>query len=447
LLELLCERFADEDFRLVDSLFELDLGSNPALVAATEACFIALGLRVLAGAEVPLDQLRAIWNEQLAWIVELPGELPRPRLICFETSSGHCALASRAIWGLAALALSEALGDHPGAEHAVLRPWTARARSELLPRLFDEIASALARPEVVARAWAIEAFALVGRLQAQGGEPAHTSMHPLARPALLVRSLEDGAAFGALLAGFGSHPLDLRALRAECEHQHVAWTRMARALWLSWRDAGCPDAADALFAPASEHAEALWPHLPSELMDAVWTRWAPLSATWPFAHFGRGQWLAFVTCWRRRWLENAATPVAAFDAMDLEWAERAVREGDVLHAPESAARAVAHVLWQRFPAWTLQLVIENVDGGDAVALAVLLGSVPAAARAGLVRALSESLSKKSAQRSALDEARRWLHSEVTRRAPGWREAYALLAELEQRRTRALRARGGLPSEA
>ncbi len=222
---------------------------------------------------------------------------------------------------------------------------------------------------------------------------------------------------------------------------------MAQALWVSWRDAGCPDAGDVLFAPASAHAEALWPHLPPELMDSVWSRWAAVAGDWPYAQFGQSQWLGFVNCWRRRWLENAETPVAAFQAMELEWAERALREGDVLHAPERAACAVARVLWQRFPAWTLQLVVENVDRGDAVALAVLLGSVPAAAHPGLVRALSESLSKKSAQRPALDEARRWLHSEVTRRAPGWREAYALLAELEQRRTRALRARGGLPSEA
>ena len=447
ILDALYRRLLTDDFGVVDGLLELDIRSNPALVIATEASLVCLRLRVLEGAEVPVEYLLGVWDEQLRALVALPGELPRPRLLSFDAGGGFCALADPAVWALAALAVSERLGDAQGAAHAVLRPWRSGQVSPELLRLLDDIHAVVLRPELSELPWAAEAFSLVGRLYEMNesrldgsGEP--LAVHPLGGPAHVVRELLGGE-LGTSLSSLGSHPLELRALRAECELRRVAWPRMAQALWRSWRSQGCPEQSDALLGPSSPCRDQLWPHLPSDVLESVWLRWLDRGDTWPFHCFGRPQWSAFVSRWSRHWLSGPCHIwQAAFRAMDLEWVESAARDGKLLNAPEAHCMALLPGLWQRFPAWMTDWLIERLAAGDAEALCRLLGSAPRALDTELVRVLSEGLSRRDIERPVMNQARHWLGARVAARGPAWRAAYAVLTELERRVTRSVRARGG-----
>jgi hypothetical protein len=458
-LEALFQHVATNDFGFIDSLLELDIPSHPALIVATEASLVCLGLRVLGGTEVPLEYLTGVWNEQLGCLIELPGQLPRPRLLCFE-GAAFCALAEPAVWGLAALALSELLTDNAGAEHPLLRPWRSDQISPELMALLDAIYAVLARPEVSELPWAVEAFALGGRLlipdeaEASSGldgaddfdsdlaEPPPL-LHPLCRPTQLVRALLDGELNGELLSGFGSHPLEVRALQAECISGRIAWPRMALALWKGWQARGCPRDGEVSFGPESPSRDQLWPHLPAEVLEAAWSGWALRSSSWPFHCFERVQWLAFATSWGRHWRERAdADWQAAFELMDFEAVERALTLARFFDGPDAQCLRLLPVLWRRFPAWLIEVTSERLAQGDVPAVSRLLRSAPPQLDAELLPALSRELARRSTEQAMLDEARSWLMGRVAARTRQWREAYGLLVELESRLARSLKARGG-----
>ncbi len=458
-LEALFQHVAANDFGFVDSLLELDIPSHPALVVATEASLVCLGLRVLGGMEVPLEYLTGVWNEQIGCLVELPGQLPRPRLLCFEGAS-FCALAQPAVWALAALALSELLTDKTGAAHPLLRPWGSEQISPELVALLDAIYAVLARPELSELPWALEAFALGGRLlgkdqaprsgteesdelDAELAEPLPLPLsHPLGRPTQLVRALLDGELHGALLLGFGAHPLEVRALQAECAAGRVAWPRMAHAIWKSWHARGCPRDGELLLGPESSSRDQLWPHLPAEVLQTAWPRWAPQSSAWPFHCFARPQWLAFASSWGRHWLEHAGADwQPAFELMDFEAVERALTLARFFDGPDAQCLRLLPTLWRRFPAWLLEVTSQRLAQGDVHAVSRLLRSAPSRLDAELLPALSRELSRRSTEQPMLDEARSWLVGRVSARARHWRDAYALLVELESRLARSLKARG------
>lgn len=445
-LEALYTRLCSDDFGLIDGLLELDLQSQPALVVATEACLVCLGLRLLEGAEIPPEYLEGIWNEQLGCIVELVGELPRPRLLCFEAEPS-CALARHGVWALAALAVSEALGAPKAASHALLRPWATERPAPELGALFDLIYGVVLRPELAKNAWAVEAFALAGRLfdhfrsDAALAEP--LASHPLTRPARWVRALLDGDLGDVPLADVSLRPIEQQALEKECEVHRVTWPHMARDLWSSWQSQGCAASGDALFGPASSSRERLWPYLPREVLTLCWQRWSQEPA-WPFHCFGLAQWSAFIELWARHW---SAAPqchvwLRAFQVMDAQWAELALRDAKLLSSTDAHGTALLSLLWQRFPAATLGVVGDCLSRGDATALTSLLRSARAEAGVELVRKLSEGLSRRATDRAVVEAARRWLSERIAARGPEWRSAYALFTELEQRLARVRKARGG-----
>jgi len=457
-LETLYEQLC-VDPSVVEPLAELDVSSQPALVVATEAALVCMGLRALSGVEVATELLVTAWNEQLGWLVELPGELPRPRLLCYAHHRVS-PLARHAVWMLAMLAASELLGDRQGGAHPLLRPWGDELAPEALGTVLDAIYVELARPEVAERPWAVEAFALVGRLLESDNDaddvglegapderPARTlGWHPLGRPARLVRALTDGEIDSAWLDGFGDHPLDLPALGAACELRHVAWSRMAHALWKTWQHRGCPADTDRLFAPDSPHRELLWPHLPAEVLGAAWARWTEHS-TWPFACFASAQWTAFADYFGERWqlAPSSALWRHAFEHMSLELVQRTIARAELLATDAPEARALLEQAWRRFPAWLSELVCESASAADAPAVARLLDATPTPLDDELLHPFGEELSRRSTRRDVIDAARAWLFVKISARRGDWRSAYALLGELESRLARAERARGASAS--
>jgi hypothetical protein len=457
-LETLYEQLG-RDFGALEQLAELDVSSQPALVVATEAALVCLGLRALCGAEVPTEYLESAWNEQLAGLVELPGELPRPRLLCYAHHR-VAPLARHAVWMLALLAASELLAERRGRAHPLLRPWGGRAAPEALGALLDAIYVELAQPELAEREWAVEAFALVGRLlesdaeldpDSEAGErdtapSGGLAWHPLARPARLVRALTDGEIDAAWLEGFGDHPLDLRALGAACELRQVAWSRMAHALWKTWQHRGCPAECDRLFAPDGPHRDRLWPHLPAEVLGAAWERWTERAA-WPLDRFGGGLWSAFVDYFAERWRRAPGSPVwaQAFEQMSVEHLQQIIARAELLAAEGPEVRGWLERAWQRFPARMSALLTERCSAADARGVARLLEAAPVPLDDELLPALGQELSQRSSRREVIDAARAWLLAKISARRGDWRAAYALLAELESRLARAERARGASAS--
>ena len=453
-LDALFARAAAGDLAPFEQLAELDVPLHPALVVAAEAAVVCLGLRVLSGAEVPGELLGTLLGEQLGVLFELPGDLPRPRLLAAAPGDA-CPLALHGVWLLAALAASEPLDD-ARLHHPLLCPWMENQLPAGLLPVLDAIHAAVARPEVAAQPWAVEAFALGGRLlestAADGdelpdeleAEPATPSPHPLGRPARLVQALLAGDIPGGWLRGFGEHPLELRALQAACALQRVSWPRMAHALWKSWQSSDCPADAERPFAPAGPYRDQLWPHLPAEVLSSAWARWVAADTPWPFECFSASQWSVFVDLFAERWrlAPRSAVWQAAFERMDLAHLARAIDAGGLLqpHADGSAEPLLASAC-RRYPGWLTAKLRETAASADDGALSRLLRAAPRELTDELVGVLSEELSRRSTQRSVMDVARAWLHGLLATRSGDFRRAYTLFAELEQRLARARRASG------
>jgi hypothetical protein len=461
LLEALYRRCAADDFEAIERVAEQEVSFQPALVVASEAALVCLGLRALSGAQVPLESLESVWNEQLACLVELPGELPRPRLLCGAPpplASAGSTLSRHAVWMLALLAASELLGEHQGRAHPLLRPWRARPSLARLRPMLDAIYAELGQPELAAQAWAVEAFALVGRLlddeddlehiAADDGEDVEAAepepLHPLSRPAQLARALASGGFSGEWLDDFGAHPLELPALEAACAARHLPWSRCAHAVWKAWQNRGCPAQSEGLLGPGSVFRERFWPHLPPEVLAAAWPRWVASAQSWPFELFGPSQWAAFVDLFVQRWLRAPDSGVwrAAFVALPRTELQRAVQEGRLLDGAAGAieTRPLLELAWQRLPAWLGAELRGRANGGDARAVAGLLAAVPHEVEDEVVQLLCEELSRRSTQRAVIDSGRAWLFAKISARRSDWRAAYALFDELEARLARAERVR-------
>jgi len=447
ILEALLTRLGEDEFILVESLFDLELSSQPALVAAAEAVFVCLGLQLLAGAKVPRDYLTQIWNEQLSWLIDLEGdaELPKPRLLCWAGSSQATIFADPTLWSLAALAISERLGVSQGVRHPVLRPWGNELSSPKLLRLLDAIHACLLRPEVAGLDWSVRAFALIGRLyNSAPGKHDSANVHALARPAFVVRAfLNDRQTL--TVETLGAHPLEVQALRHEGELRAVEWPQLAEAAWRDWRRRGCPPAADAWFAPSSPCRDQLWPHLPPDVLDVVWSRWA--DQPWPLHCWGATQWSAFAERWPRQYPRHAASPVwvPALELLEESSLERMLNDGQLWSTAVPLSSRLSAILWRRAPQRMHAQLIARIEAHDAEGFARCLEAAPPQLDPELLPALSAALGQRTVRRAVLDEARRWLSRRVETRAQHWRAAYALLSTVEERVARSIRARGSTPA--
>jgi hypothetical protein len=104
-------------------------------------------------------------------------------------------------------------------------------------------------------------------------------------------------------------------------------------------------------------------------------------------------------------------------------------------------------LWARFPdalGRHTELLFVRADEVSRTRLGVLLASVPLDRTEWLVRALGDVDSLMRAPGETLSAVRTLLHARLAARAPGFREAYALFSELEER-CRALAKRSRPPS--
>lgn len=400
----------ESDQAPIEEVLELEADDNPAVVAAVEALFRGVGLALLGGTELPEEQLEALWDEQMRLMVELPGELPAPRVGPTPTA------ASAGSWYLAALALGEQLPEGSGRKQPLLRPWNATGPPRGLRELYDRIAEA----------GGAAAYALVDRLRSAVGSVALDGggPHALERPGLVLDEVAHGVLGWEALTDVRLD--EVPALAELAARRHVPWAEVARAVWNAWSEAArARDDFPPLLSPESEHAALFWAHVPGALLVPLLEPRGGASARVPWSAFGEEQWAAVVEGWAAL-RDGAAGARAAFDAIPEEQAMLAV-DADVLSRGDAAALSA---LWERFPTQLAARVESLRSAGVSATLPLLLGAPPARTHEA-VELLGPAAPLLELDEAELDDVRRWLLSRVRGRASGWQDAYGLLAQVEQ----------------
>jgi hypothetical protein len=253
--------------RSLEPLLETSAPDSLFYVAALELGFLAAGLALLEGADLPPELREGLFEDQLELMLELPGELPLPRVLRGTESERA---ERHGLWLLAALALSEELPG-PGRRHALLRPWREQAVDARLPALLDRVEAALTSSRL-SQAAALGVFALIGRLRTSAGALVSVDTpHALEQPTVIVEECAHGVLTWPTVAGLGrGRPgLLVTATRAAAITMDVPWPEVARSVWLAWDAAARPaDGADFL-APDSDPEALFWAHIPRELLKPL----------------------------------------------------------------------------------------------------------------------------------------------------------------------------------
>jgi hypothetical protein len=414
----------------LEPLLETSSPDSLFYVAALELGFVAAGLALLEGAELPRELREGLYDDQLELMLELPGELPLPRVLrgCqAEQSERH------GLWLLAALALSEDLPAH-ARRHALLRPWREQEVDARLPLLLDRIGEALSSPRL-SRAAALGVFALVGRLRTSVGALLSVDKpHPLEQPTVIVEEVLHGVLTWATVAelGNGSAGLLIAATRAAAITLDVPWPDVARAVWLAWDSAERPARGADFLLPDNDVEGLFWAHVPRELLKPLLmdARDKPL----PFARLREEPWAAIEEAVLSGSLPVTAelvrhAPEAILDA----WLGRRGLEpfsGDALCALfERLPQRLLHVL---------ELHFEKPHPSETEQVLALMAELPQSLLGEAVaRAQGKQLVRLPGR--SLAGVRRLLHRAVSTGGPLGRQAYPVFAELEEKLSVARRA--------
>jgi hypothetical protein len=134
----LCQKLVNDEVSALESALELEVGASPAHTAALEAGFRAAGLASLQGAQLPAELLTALYEEQRELMLDIPGQLPMPRI---DHAQGRGEL-ELGFFYLAAWAVSGQLPERGVPRQPVLHPFGERAAD---PRLSVALRWAMAR--------------------------------------------------------------------------------------------------------------------------------------------------------------------------------------------------------------------------------------------------------------------------------------------------------------
>src|SRR5450432_2020490 len=417
----LVARLSDRGSAFIDGVLELEGNDSAGHAAAVDMTFRAAGVALLSGAELATDSLEPLWDEVIEARLELPGELPCPR-IEYEATEND-ALLTRGIWYLAAFAIGSELGQRAGRRHALLRPWKTREVSPDLRAVCAQIARDLPL-DSRDRAWVLRAFSLVSRLRAEvGALGTLEAPEMLERPAIILDEVQHGVLSWPTVAGIADAELGLPALRALAEERGVPFASVASAIWEAWDDALRPSDGAAFLAPDSAVASWFWPHIPSDLLEVLLCD--ARATNIPYETFQAAHWQAFLTA-----LDTA--PARAEDTRAFALAPDAVLEEALSRGLES--RALFGGLWQRAPERAASELIRALDApenNELGRLTALLNAAPKAALSGIFESFSRP-SVPNLGREKLAAVRRFLHEHIRGRRPGYVEGYKRLSELERR---------------
>ncbi len=415
----------------LESLLETSAPDSLSYVGAFELGFVAAGLALLEGAELARDLREGLFEDQMELMLELPGELPLPRVL---RGSEHERAERHALWLLAALSLSEDLPKHTR-RHSLLRPWGAPELDRRLAQLLDQVALALESPKL-SQAAGLGVFALMGRLRTNVGALIGVDTpHALEQPTVIVEEVMHGVLTWPTVAGLGRGRagLLLGATRAAAITLDVPWADVARAVWQAWDTAERPAEGADFLLPDNDLEGLFWAHIPRELLR-------PLLAD------ARDKPMPFERLRDEPW---AAIEEAVLDGT------LPVTEEMVKHAPEVVldswlarrglepfSGSALGMLFERVPQrllGVLSLHFEKPSPEEAAQVLALLSELPGSL-------LSEAVSAAEQRKSQLVRlpgptlagTRKLLHRAVSAGGALGRRAYPLLAELEEQLSAARR---------
>ena len=407
----------------LEPLLETSDPDSLAYVGALELGFVAAGLALLEGAELPRELREGLFDDQLELMLELPDELPLPRVL---RGSGQERAERHALWLLAALSLSEDLPKHVR-RHALLRPWLARDIDKRFEQLLDQVALGLTSSKL-SQAAALGVFALIGRLRTSVGALCGVDTpHALEQPTVVVEEVMHGVLTWPTAAGLGrGRPgLLLAATRAAAITFDVPWADVARAVWLAWDSAERP-AEGADFLLPDEDVEGLfWAHIPRELLRPLLAdaRDKPM----PFERLRDEPWAAIEEAVLAGALPVSAEMVRHAPASVLDsWLGR--------RGLEPFSGLALGALFERLPQRLLGVIslhFEKPDPAEVTQVLALLAELPDGL---LEQAVSVAEGKQLVRLPGptLAAARKLLHRAVSAGGALARRAYPLLAELEQK---------------
>jgi hypothetical protein len=419
-MERLFERATRGALR-VDDLVDPEADENPGYAAAIEGALRALGLAALLGAEPVTEELTSLWDEAMRLLLELPGELPLPRIgpVSERAADRGGWVLGNGAYLLAALSFSEGLSESDGARVPLLRPWHAKSPPEALHRVLDAIAAALDEP-AAPRELAGKAVLLVDRLRAALGPLGEGGgVHRLERAAVAV----DEAALGVLswtsVAAMAHDAVAAAGVRELLSARRLERSDFAAAVVQAYRDAPPPRAgAAALFDPVL--TPLVWPFASPEIAADIILEARP--ATLP--ELTEPQWRALLA----RDLRDA--PLAWFSQVPA-----ALLAALLAAAARAGRRDIIELLAIELPTALLDHVEQafiSERGSEDTGLAYLLEHAPADLAASICARLPPMDRLLSARADELTAVRRLLRRGVAARRDDFRACYAVLAELERR---------------
>lgn len=392
----------------VEDVLDLEEVKNPAYAAALEATFRSAGLSLLQGADLSVEYLEALWDAQLEILVPL-GELPFPRIV-YPDAHVDADLRVGA-WCLAALAISEQLPSHRGRRHLLLRPWLLTKPASAFTAVLDAIHAVVAETDGSAP-WAAPAYVLAAKLDDSFGD--EVPLHALNAPNRLIAAAASGNLSFDLVEALDA--CAWRSLTALCAARGANEKEIWRAVWRAWEDAGRP--ASHVFESAAPVASKLWQAASGESLAHAISAHSFGPQERAYESLDSDQCRALLDA-----LRSAGVMTDDFWAsVSDSFIGQAIAARDV---DETAAR----VLWHRAPSALLD-AIDGAIATDPAWTQLVLAEAPGARTAELVSRLRRSSPSLDAQ-----WLHSWLYARIRDRSPGWRDAYALLAESLESTTR------------
>ncbi|HYQ18749.1 MAG TPA: hypothetical protein VEQ58_23400, partial [Polyangiaceae bacterium] len=370
------------------------------------------------------------FDDQLELMLELPGELPVPRVLRGdprERAERH------GLWLLAALSLSEELPKR-ASKHPLLRPWRGQSVDPRFAELLDRAAAALSSPQL-GDAAALGVFAMIGRLRSDVGALVGVDTpHELEQPTVIVEEAMHGVLTWPSVAnlGRGRAGLLIGATRAAAITLDVPWAEVARAVWLAWDSAERPAEGAEFLLPDNDPEGLFWAHIPRELLKPLLAdaRDKPM----PFERLRDEPWAAIEDAVLDGSLEATASIVehAPLPILDSWLGRRGL-------APFSGG--ALGMLWRRLPERLLRVLslhFEAPDVAEAPQILALLAELPDSLLEPAIAAAEEKALLRLPGPTLIG-TRKLLHRAVSQGGAVGRRAYPVLADLEQKLSSARRA--------
>ncbi len=415
--------------------------SQPEAVAALEGAFRAVGLAVLADVEVDETLLIKLWNLQMACAVRPYFNNPPVQRTLWHVGEGK-GIYSQYGFHLAALAISERIGDRVSSGSTAHRPWSAETVHPDLPLTLLGIASEFTRSEDwLCDRWLPAVFAIGTRLMDAVGEvpqyPQSHELNPLQHPAALVRCYQ-GEELGEPYREKGLHKIsELRfpmvALEQECQRAGIDVDKVLEWCWEQWKERqdlrGIPPLLWITNNKRHADTERLWRLLDATAAtDPICEYMLHNRVVWPFLDEAK---------WERlfKFLMDSASPMQNHLKLWYEAPEELCLR--YLNDPriQDSTVEVREILWDRMPESILSLldsIVTTTPGVDQrvwVLMSNLMHATPASQLDRLLDHVEQWLVMGNLPAPITIRLGMRMEDLIAHRSPVWRRAYTLLGQL------------------